>query len=120
MLIVFIAVSWFVHAIAAALIAAPVIRFGHKRIAWHWSRALVVVVPFGIWTLLFLRGPGRKFLSNLFVESLMLGGAVGLAAVIGIAIGSRLSERVSLFFLLAFLCILAAGIYWFTPQLVEQ
>ena len=120
MLIVFIAVSWFVHAIVAALLATPVILFGRNRMAWHWYRALALVVPFGVWTLLFLRDPGRKFPSNVVVESLMLGGAVGLAAVIRLVIGSRLSERVSLFILLAFLCIIAAGIYWFTPQLVEQ
>lgn len=82
---------------------------------------LAFVFPFIIWTALHLTplSSGRKSLSNGFVEPVFLGVAIALVAAANALVGLRFRENHTIAFGIVILCLVAAGIFFFTPALPE-
>lgn len=118
MLTAFILLGWVYHAIAAILLAGPFAIVRRKETVWHMWHLLGLLLPFGIWATCFLLR--HKGLANIAVESVFVGVAVGVAAVIRLFIRTGLPDKLVSARLLAGLCIVAAAVYWFTPVIFEQ
>ncbi|MEK0446839.1 MAG: hypothetical protein RLZZ399_2160 [Verrucomicrobiota bacterium] len=113
-------VLWCWHAVAAGILVVPVVWFSRKRVrwvAWEWP---ALFLPFLIWALLMVFvSTGRKSLSNLVIEPLLLGGTVGFGAVFRAAMGARWpAQRLAQGALLG-LCLAALAIFWMVPALPE-
>ena len=111
---------WLIHAGIAAILSAPVVYFGRKRVHWHWHELLVFVVPFGIWFALNgILDFVPKNLSNVVIEPVIFGLAVPLAALVRVAIGTRISESASVKSLIGAVSVVAVGVFFMVPCLPE-
>ena len=107
---------WVLHALVALPLAALVALLGRKRVHWRVWELSAVIFPYGVWATLMLSpvADGRKSLANL-AEFMFISYAVPVAALIRVAIGSKVRESVCSVCLITLLCLVAAGIFWFTP-----
>lgn len=113
-------VVWLVHVGIAALLTAPVVFFGRRRVNWQWWELSAFLVPFAVWALLMLSGlsTGRKSLSNL-AEPFYFSVAFPIAAVLRVTMGTRVHEHTSAGGLIFGLCVLAAAVFFVVPSLPE-
>ncbi len=111
---------WLMHAALAGVFLAPVVIFGRRRVHWHSWELLVLVLPFTIWSVLMFSelAIGKKSLSN-HAEPIYFAAAIPVAALIRVALGTRMSERVSAGCLIAAVCLVAVGVFFFVPPLPE-
>jgi hypothetical protein len=111
---------WMVHAVIAAIPSAPIVFFGRKRVRWRFWELLVLVLPFIVWCLLMFSelSTGRKSLSNLG-EPVCFALAVPVAALVRVAVASRIPERPCAAVLIAMACMVAAGVFFVVPPLPE-
>ena len=111
---------WLLHAIIAGILSAPIVILGRKRVHWHLWELLTFIIPFALWTALFFSelSTGRKSLAN-FGEPNYFALAIPLAALVRVAVGSRVSQRVCAIALIGVLSGLAVGIFFIVPSLPE-
>ena len=111
---------WLEHAVIAAVLTAPIVFFGRKRVHWRTWELLMLVLPFAVWTFLMFSelGNGSKSLANL-AEPLIFAPAIPIVTLIRVAIGRRVPERPCAACLLILMCALAASVYFFVPPLPE-
>lgn len=111
---------WLMHAALAGVLSAPVVHFGRRRVHWRSWELLALVLPFTIWSVLMFSelAIGKKSLSNL-AEPFYFAAAIPVAALIRVALGSRMSERVCAGCLIAAVCLVAVGVFFLVPPLPE-
>lgn len=111
---------WLMHAGIACVLSAPIVYFGRRRVHWQLWELLVLVLPFGVWTVLMFSelSTGKKSLSNLG-EPFYFAVGIPVAALARVAIGSQVSERMCAGALIAMLCIVAGGVFFLVPALPE-
>ena len=111
---------WTMHAVIGAVLCAPIVFFGRRRVQWQWWELAAFIVPFLVWSALMFSelSTGRKSLSNL-AEPFFLSAALPLAAIARVMIGSRVRERATAGGVLVALCVLAAGVFFVIPSLPE-
>lgn len=118
-----ILVIWSVHFGIAAVLCAPIVFFGRKRVHWQWWELLAFVLPFGVWLLL-TASPlsiGRKGIGNL-VEPFYLALGVPVAAMVRLGVGQRPSRKgrvLVITVLIGVLCIAAAAVFFIVPPLLS-
>ena len=112
--------GWLIYVLIAGVLASPIVFFGRRRVHWQWWETLVFIIPFFIWMALMLSefSTGRKSLANLG-EFVFISLAIPIAALVRVALGMRVRERVCAGSLFALLCLTAAGVFWLTPMLPE-
>ena len=118
--LVLISFLWLVHFGSAAVLTAPIVFFGRRRVHWQWWELSAFIVPFAVWALLMLSGlsTGKKSLANL-AEPFYFSVALPVAAAIRVSVGTRVQERASAGGLILALCVLAAVVFFVVPSLPE-
>lgn len=111
---------WLVHAAIAALLSAPVVFLGRKRVHWHAWELLTLIAPFIVWCLLMFSplSTAKKSMANLG-EPFYFALAVPVVALARVAIGSQVSEDISAGILMAVMCGVAASVFFLVPSLPE-
>ncbi len=110
---------WLMHAGVAAVLSAPIVFFGRRRVNWQMWALTDFVVPFIIWVCL-MDSPLSvgKSLANL-AEAFFVSLAVPVAALVRVAVGRAIDERICAGILLAALCCTAAMVFFIVPPLPE-
>jgi hypothetical protein len=116
----FVIRTWLYYVLIAGVVTVPIVFFGRRRVHWLWWETLAFIVPFFIWMALMLSPleVGRKSIANIG-EYVFISLAVPIAALIRVAFGTRVRERLCARFLFALLCLTAVGVFWLTPSLPE-
>jgi hypothetical protein len=111
---------WLVHAGIAAVLCAPIVFFGRRRVHWRWWELSAFVVPFLAWSLLMFSdlSTGRKSLSNL-AEPFLFSAALPLGAVARVCVGTHARERAFAGGVLLGICVLAVTVFFVVPSLPE-
>jgi hypothetical protein len=111
---------WVMHFLVAAVLSAPIIFLGRKRVRWSCWDLLAFVLPFGVWLGLMFSSAagGRKSMAN-FVEPIYFSFAIPIAASLRVMLGTGIWERACSISLVALLCLTAVGVFWWTPSLPE-
>jgi len=110
---------WIMHAAIAAVLSAPIVFFGRRRVHWYSWEVLSLVLPFSVWLLLMFSDLSLgKSIAN-FGESLLISLAVPAAALVRVAIGHRAVERSIAIAIIAALCVIAASAFFIVPPLPE-
>ena len=104
----------------AAVLSTPIIFFGRKRIHWWMWESLALVIPFCVWLCLMQTdlSTGWKSLSNL-AEPFMFSFAIPVAAMVRVAVGTRVNEKKIAGVLIAVLCGVAAAVFFMVPSLPD-
>jgi hypothetical protein len=95
------------------VVAIPAWSFGRKRVKWNLWDFAVVIFPFVAWWSTLCP---TKSNTNVFIESLMLGGIASVASVLRVVVSERINEKALAAVLLAALCVLAAVWGPFVPE----
>jgi hypothetical protein len=111
-------VLWTVSTTIAAILSAPLVWLGRRRVHWHSWEGLAFVLPFAVWCALSFLNVRVKTLSNL-VEPILISLAIPVAAGLRLIVGRRHSGAFVASHLIALLCIVAAAVYFFMPALPE-
>ena len=111
---------WAAQAAFGAVLSAPILFFGRKRIDWSFWELLGLVVPFCVWAALMLSplSAGRKSLANLG-EPVYISFAMPVLALLRVIIGRRISERVYAASFIAVLIVVAVAVFFLVPFLQE-
>ena len=110
---------WLMHAGLVAVLTAPIVFFGRKRVHWQWWELTVLILPFGLWFILGEFDLSRgKSLANL-VEIFYFGLSIPLAALVRVALGRRCNERICSGILIGVVCLIAVGTFFLVPSLPE-
>jgi hypothetical protein len=111
---------WMVQAAVGAALTAPVLFFGRKRAGFALWELLALIIPFLVWMILMLSplATGRKSLANLG-EPIYISFAMPVLALVRVAIGTKISERVCAVSFISFLSIVAAAVFLLVPFLPE-
>ena len=105
---------WMVQAAIGGALSAPILFFGRKRVGVALWEFLALIIPFLVWMALMLSplATGRKSLANLG-EPIYISFAMPVLALIRVAIGTKISERVCAVSFISFLSIVAAAVFFF-------
>ncbi len=111
---------WSVHAAIGVALSAPILFFGRKRAGWANWQLLALFVPFCVWAILMLSplSTGRKSLANLG-EPICISFAMPVLALVRVAVGRRLTERVHAAACITVLCAVAALVFFLVPSKPE-
>src|SRR5262245_2534759 len=107
---------WTVHAVAGAILSAPILYFGRKRVGWANWELLCMIVPFCVWALLMWSplSAGRKSLANIG-EPIYISFAMPIAALVRVGAGKHVPERICAAGLIGALCLVAATVFFAVP-----
>ncbi len=109
---------WLIHASVAVAISFPIVLLGRHRVEWRGWDLLAFAVPFCVWLVFWLYGhKTNKGISNILGEPLLLSLAMPLAAFFRICIGRVFKAPHTVAALIALLCIGAALIYFYAPDM---
>lgn len=109
---------WVLHLIPAIILSAPIVYFGRKRVHWNTVDLMVFLFQFSLWFVLFSMESTGKSLSN-FIEPVLFSPAIPIATAIRVFMGPRGNEKVWTTVLLASVCLVAVGVFVWTPPLPE-
>jgi hypothetical protein len=109
---------WTAHVFVALCFTLPIMAHGKGRVRWHRWELLAFVLPFTIWACLLFTNSHDKTLGDLG-ECVLLGPAIGLAALIRVLIGPREPQDLWPVLLMGLLSLTATGIYASIPALPE-
>lgn len=111
-------VCWFLYLVPLIPVAAPTWFYGQKRVQWNrWDFALAAL-PFAIWAILMMVDATGKSLSNL-VEAAYLGCIAIPVPIVRVVVGKKLNQKLLAFVLLIGVCLVAVGLWAFSPGLPE-
>jgi len=115
-----IVLIWLIHVVIGGVLSAPIVVLGRKRVHWHLWELVAFVSPFGVWLLLMFSefATGKKSLANLG-EPFYFSLAVPVMALVRVAVGARVTERVCATVLIVLLCGVAAAVFFVVPSLPE-
>ncbi len=110
---------WLIHVGIAAALSAPIVFFGRKRVHWRSWELLTLVLPFCTWLCLdqseLSLGKSLANLGEPFFFSL----AIPVAALVRVAVGTKVNEKIFAGVLIAVLCGVAAAVFFVVPSLPE-
>jgi phosphate/sulfate permease len=109
---------WVVQTVTGAVLSAPIVFFGRRRVHWGPLDLLAFLLPFAVWLLLVNSSLKSKSIANL-VEPVFIGLAIPVGALLRLAAGDNFQQRKWSVLLAVLLCVTAACIYWWTPSLPE-
>src|SRR4051812_40522710 len=111
---------WAWHALFGFALSAPILFLGRKRIGWSRWLLLAFIIPFCVWLGLMLSplANDRKSLSNLG-EPVYISFTMPLLALVRVALGKKVPERLYAITLLTVLSALAAALFFFVPMKPE-
>ncbi|MHB1035546.1 MAG: hypothetical protein ACYC35_15055 [Pirellulales bacterium] len=113
-------VIWLIHFAIAAILCAPIVFFGRKRVHWRSWELLAVILPFSVWLLLMMSplSMGRKTLGNIG-EPFYFALGVPIAAIVRVSIGPPVvRQRLLIAAIIGTLCLVAAAIFFFVPPVL--
>ena len=107
---------WSVHAVIGAALSAPILFLGRNRVGWATWELLLLIIPFCVWEVLMFSplAVGRKSLANLG-EPIYISFAMPVLALLRVAVGRRISERVYAASFITALSVVAAAIFFMVP-----
>jgi hypothetical protein len=109
---------WGVHAAIGAVLSAPVILLGRRRVHWGLLDLLAFLLPFAVWITLMNASSVGKSLANLG-EPIYFSLMIPVAALVRVIVGAHVEERAYSIGLTGLLSLIAAGVYHWTPPLPE-
>jgi hypothetical protein len=109
---------WTFHSLIGAVLSAPIVFLGRKRVHWGLLDLLAFLLPFAVWGALMKVSGQGKSLSNL-AEPFFFGFAIPVAALVRVIVAAHVEERRCSISLVVVLILVAAGVYWWTPALPE-
>ena len=109
----FIPVTWLMHASIACVPLAFIVPLSRKRVHWQWWELLALIIPYGIFVVLMSSNFATKNPLNMF-DSISIGFAIPVAALVRVAVGARIGERLCAALLMGLLCIVAVIVYFTT------
>jgi hypothetical protein len=109
---------WFVHSAIGAVLSAPVILLGLRRVHWGLLDLLAFLLPFAVWVSLMNASSVGKSLANLG-EPIYFSLMIPVAALARVIVGAHVEERACSIGLAGLLSLVAAAVYWWTPSLPE-
>jgi hypothetical protein len=109
---------WAVHSAIGAVLSAPIVLLGRRRVHWGLLDLLAFLLPFAAWLALMYTSRVGKSLANLG-EPIFFGLAIPFAALVRVIVGAHIEERACSIGLVGLLSLVAAGVYWWTPSLPE-
>jgi hypothetical protein len=117
----YISIAWLMHFGIAALLTAPIVFMGRRRVRWQPWELSALIVPFTVWALLMVSdlSTRRKSLSNLFGEPIFFSLAIPIAAAFRVLLGSSVRESIFACGLIFSLCVLTAIVFFVAPSLPE-
>ena len=97
--------------------SGPILLLGRKRIRWGRWQLLLLVIPFCVWLALMYSplAEGRKGFLNIG-EVIYISCGMPVLALLRVAIGPRLSERIYAVSFITALCCVAVGVFLLTPN----
>jgi hypothetical protein len=113
-----IAFLWCLHLSVAFPLSLPLWFFGRNRARWFKWELTIFIVPFLVWSTFSLIDGRRKSLANL-VEVLWLGGAIPVAALTRVAVGSRLNRKKLAIAMIVSLSLAGALLWALVPMMPE-
>ena len=109
---------WGLHSSIGAVLSAPIVLLGHKRVHWGLLDLLAFLLPFAVWgALMNVSGQGKS-LANL-AEPFFFALAIPVAALVRVILGPHAQERACTISLVCLMILVAASVYWWTPALPE-
>lgn len=111
---------WMMQAVIGGALSAPILFFGRKRAGFAGWELLALIVPFTVWMILMLSplATGRKSLANLG-EPVCIGFAMPVLALLRVAIGKKITERIYAVTFISALCVVAVAVFFLVPFLPE-
>ena len=107
-------VAWIVYLLPGVILSLPIWYWGRRRARFMWWELGVFILPFIIWLCFFLiakdKSPGNLW------EAFILGGAVPVAALIRIIIGTNLNRHVVAGCVVFLICVFAALLGTMFPE----
>lgn len=110
----FIFLPWVIHAGIACLPLAFIVPLSRKRVHWEWWESLALILPYGTFVALMFSDLAPKNALNFF-EGWLIGVAIPIAALVRVAVGARIKERLCAALLMGLLCIVAVIVYFTCP-----
>jgi hypothetical protein len=110
---------WGVHSVIGAVLSAPVVFWGRRRVHWGLLDLLAFLLPFAVWGALLHASADGKSLANVVGEPFYFSFAIPVAALVRVIVGAHVEERACSISLVVLLSLVAAGVYWWTPWLPE-
>ena len=109
--------AWLLHAGIASSVT-PLVYSGQKRVRWYRFELLALAIPFLVWLdFVVFVGLRQKGYTNVLVEPAIFGLAIPIAALIRVAIGTRISELICFTSLIVAVSFVAVGVYFTVPFL---
>ena len=109
---------WCLHSLIGAVLSAPIVLLGHKRVHWGLLDLLAFLLPFAAWGALMNFSSQGKSLANL-AEPFFFGLAIPVAALVRVILGPHAQERAYAISLIGLLTLVAVSVYCWTPALPE-
>jgi hypothetical protein len=109
---------WSIHCVIGAVLSAPIVILGGKRVHWGLLDLLAFLLPFAVWGTLMNVSSNGKSSANLG-EPFYFGFAIPLAALARVILGAHVKQRACSISLVVILILVATGVYWWTPSLPE-
>jgi|WetSurMetagenome_2_1015567.scaffolds.fasta_scaffold99918_2 hypothetical protein len=109
---------WLFYLVPSIFIAGPVMFFTRKRVEWNLWDFAMFILPYSIWIFLIIAHGKGKGIGNM-LESLMIGCIVPISPVTRSLVRDKLNQENLAIGLLIFLCLIAIGVWAFTPAFPE-
>jgi phosphatidylserine synthase len=113
-----IPIAWLLHVVVAWVLLALIIPFSRKRVHWQRWELLALILPYSIFAILMLSNIEPKNPLNMF-DAGSISVAVAIAALVRVAVGARIGERLCAVILMCLLCVVAVIVY-FTASVVRD
>jgi hypothetical protein len=101
---------WSYHVAIAAVLSAPIIFFGRKRVEWRVWELLAGILPFAAWSVLMFSDLRTKSLANLG-EPFYFALGVPVGCLVRVGIGRKMPEVLVAEGLIAVMCVVAVAVY---------
>jgi hypothetical protein len=110
---------WIAQAVIGFALSAPILFLGRKRIGWAYWELLALIVPYSIWMILMLSPLATSKGVGNFMEPVYISFAMPVLALVRVAIGTKITERVYAVTFISALCVVAVAVFILVPFLGE-
>jgi hypothetical protein len=118
-ILILIPVAWLLHVVVAGLPLALIVPLSRKRVHWQRWELLALILPYSIFTVLMLSNVESKNPLNMF-DATSISVAVAIAALVRVAVGTRIGERSCAILLMCLLCVVAVFVYFTTSAVHDS
>ena len=117
--VLFLGITCLSQGVVSFVTTAPIWHLARHRIAWTSLDHAVLVVPWGTWALLVLLIRHDKSFVNILLEGTAVGLAAPLAALLRVAVGSRIRHAYATIPSLVVCILISVGVWAMVPFLGE-